>query len=85
MEVLQHQQIAQHIKMKKLNILLIVGIFLVGTVIAGITFTRDVNVVGDLNVTSTVVLESLKGTYTGGNATVCVYDNGTLYASDGGC
>jgi hypothetical protein len=28
---------------------------------------------------------SLQGTYTGGQASVCVYDNGTLFASDAGC
>ena len=32
-----------------------------------------------------VEISTLKATYTGGSAYVCVYDNGTLYASEVGC
>lgn len=32
-----------------------------------------------------IVIEDLKGSYTNGEAAVCVYDNGTLFVRDGGC
>jgi len=38
-----------------------------------------------LNSTSPVVVSSLIATYTGGSAHVCVYDNGTLFSSEGAC
>ena len=44
-----------------------------------LALNADISIVGTLNVSS------LRGTYTGGNATVCVFNNGTLYASEGGC
>ena len=46
---------------------------------------NTLNVVGDLNVTSVTTLENLKGSYGDGSAYVCVYDNGTLFASDSAC
>ena len=58
----------------------------------------NINVTGDffgdyMNVTcptftvesNDTVINSLKGTYTGGSAYVCVYDNGTLYTDEVGC
>ena len=30
-------------------------------------------------------MESLEGTYTNGEAAVCVYNNGSLFSRDGGC
>jgi len=51
----------------------------------GTTPAQTLNVAGDVNITSTVILGSLIGTYGSGSAFVCVYDNGTLFASDVVC
>lgn len=47
--------------------------------------TSTLNVVGNANITSTVILGSLKGTYGSGSAHVCVYNNGTLFTSESAC
>jgi len=53
----------------------------------GDTITGEINITGKLNMSGTpMILDTFKGTYTGGNASLCIYDNGTLYTSDdGGC
>lgn len=40
---------------------------------------------GETNLNHTVTIEEFKGVYGGGSAYVCVYDNGTLFASDSAC
>jgi len=46
----------------------------------------DVNVTGNLNVSGSISsTDDLSGSYTGGNQTVCVWDNGTLFTVQGAC
>lgn len=49
-------------------------------------FAQDyITINGDFNTTGINKLHDLEGTYTGGSAYVCVYDNGTLFASEVAC
>ena len=41
--------------------------------------------VGTTNMTAGLEVTELAGAYTGGNATVCVFDNGTLFIDDTDC
>ena len=53
----------------------------------GIRFiTKSRNPVGmELDESNVLYIESLEGTYSGGQAYVCVHDDGTLFASDSAC
>lgn len=47
--------------------------------------THKLNVVGSLNITGSFSSDSLQGSYIFGEAFVCVYDNGTIFAKEGAC
>ena len=47
--------------------------------------THKLTVLGDANITSTVTLGSLSGSYGGGSAYVCVQNDGTLFTNEIGC
>jgi len=44
-----------------------------------------INYNGDTTISSKIISSNLAGTYGSGSAFVCVYDNGTLFASDAAC
>lgn len=45
----------------------------------------DLYLRGNLQVDGGIDIKDIEGSYTNGEATVCVYNNGTLFARDGGC
>ncbi|MFO7886819.1 MAG: hypothetical protein R6U59_00760 [Eubacteriales bacterium] len=53
--------------------------------IGGIEVHGNANITGNISTEGTISGDSLAGTYTGGSAYVCVYNNGTLYASESAC
>ncbi len=52
-------------------------------IVVASTFTWDE--VGNLSINALEQVENLKGTYVGGQANVCVTDNGRVFASDAAC
>jgi len=57
----------------------------VGTKYAFYADADDSYLGGELNVTGNIESDTLRGSYSNGEAYVCVYDNGTIFAKDSAC
>ncbi len=58
-----------------------------GNVFIGNSSKRDsvTTMYGNLNVTNNIIIDGLVGSITGGNDTLCIFANGTIYTSNGAC